>query len=60
MKHVGSKNSTNNSKTCRFPCVIIFLSVYQMPLNIIHLSTSQLRYTPLCNLHNKQNASKVQ
>ena len=55
----GKQKSTNNSKTCRFRCVIICLCVDQMSLNIFHSSVPQLHQIPL-SLHYKQNASKVQ
>ena len=63
----GKQKRTNNSKTCRFRCVIICLCVDQMPLNIFHSFLPQLHQIPLSlslslslSLHNKQNASKVQ
>ena len=43
----GKQKSTNNSKTCRFRCVIICLCVDQMPLNIFHSSVPQLHQIPL-------------
>ena len=46
----GKQKSTNNSKTCRFPCVIIFLCVDQMPLNIFHSSILQLHQIPPSSL----------